>query len=131
MTNGSHSGPTENRHTVRSTKTWGDYMPQKYLKATDFPREGVDLRIVGFSEENTGTAQVRDIKAAIWFDGLAAPLVINVTNGEELQRQFGDDPSDCVGRTVNVYQTTTQYMGKSVPAARIGPPRSMSEQSGQ
>jgi hypothetical protein len=97
--------------------------PSRWLQAADFPKPAV-VEIV-----ETDQAQVRGNdgqntkKLALYFRGQRKALIVNATNFDSIARITGEGDSDAwAGHRIELYATTTEMAGRTVPCLRTRPP---------
>jgi hypothetical protein len=99
--------------------------PSKYISAADLPKPIV-REIV---ETNIETLKTRDgvssKKIVVYFRGMSKSLVVNSTNFDSLAEVTGEFDSDnWPGHEIELFATTTQMGGKTVPCVRVRAPES-------
>jgi hypothetical protein len=49
-------------------------------------------------------------------------LGLNATNANAIVAMYGEDPDRLIGKKIEIYPTTTEYKGKTVPCIRVRAP---------
>jgi len=97
--------------------------PSRWLQASDFPRPAV-LEIVETNQETVRGNDGRNAKKlALYFRGQRKALIVNATNFDMIAIITGElDSDNWIGCLVELYATTTEMGGKTVPCIRVRPP---------
>jgi hypothetical protein len=97
-----------------------EIFPSKYLKVEDLSGEPRVARIEVAPTELLGRGDDAQEKTVLYFRGGLKPLPLNATNWDSVAAVTGaDDTDDWPGHWVELYPTTTQLHGKTVPCIRI------------
>ena len=92
--------------------------PSRFFKATDIPRDGLVLQIAKIEHEKVGPDQ--EPKWVAYFKGQEKQLVLNSTNWDLMAAALHEDDSDnWIGKTIDLYPTTTQFGSKMVDCIRV------------
>ena len=89
--------------------------PSRYAKAPDFEQPRI-MRISGVETETMGDGQSKPV---LYFRGNGRGLVLNKTNAQVLRDLFGADTDDWADQAIEVFQSTTDYQGRSVACIRL------------
>lgn len=105
-----------------------DAFPSKYINSGDL--NGKDLRLV------MGQIVMENIqgqmKPVIYFHGHDKSLVLNVTNSRTIEKMYGPNTNDWIGRPVTLYTAEIEFKGETTEGVRVrsfqtpksGPPAS-------
>ncbi len=96
------------------------YGESRYLKAADVPQPLV-ATIQGVTRETVQQGQPP--KDVVSFTELPKPLVLNDTNGITIQNLYSNESDNWLGRTIEVFATTTFFNGKQVACIRVRQPQ--------
>jgi hypothetical protein len=98
---------------------WRASIPSKYLKAADLSVPTL-LTISSFSVEKIGD----DERPCIGFHETDKGLVLNIVNGDTIEKICGDVETDnWIGKKIVLYATETDYAGKRVACIRVRAPK--------
>lgn len=102
-----------------------DFFPTKYLGAADLQGKSWRLSIAVLRVEEVGLA--RDKKPVLYFAQGKKGLVLNATNAETIASIAGSEEVDSWKNvTIEVYPTTTEFRGATVPCIRVRAPKTPS-----
>lgn len=62
-----------------------------------------------------------DEKPVLYFKGKDKGIVLNKTNSNKIAEIFGDDTDGWTDGQIVLFETTTEFQGKTVPAIRVRP----------
>lgn len=88
----------------------------KYMKADDFDSPEV-LTMTKVYNERIG--QEKEEKPVLYFQGYEQGLVMNATNAATIAKLYGWETKEWGGKEVEIYPTTTDFGGKTVPCLRL------------
>jgi hypothetical protein len=94
----------------------------KYLRSGDFQKgKTVPATIKDAAYEEVGPE--RELKPVAYYDGISDPrgMVLNRGNAFLLAESFGQDPSQWLGRHVELFIETVPFRGKMVDGLRVRP----------
>ena len=98
--------------------TKSEAFPSRFFKAADIPPAGLVLQIAKVEHEKVGPDQ--EDKWVAYFKGQEKQLVLNSTNWDLTAAALREDDSDnWIGKTIELYPTTTQFGGKMVDCIRV------------
>ena len=89
--------------------------PSKYLRTPDLNGSAVVAEISHVEMEEIGGER----KPILCFKDRQKGLVLNRTNAHAISEAYGEDSDDWIGKPVEVYPTTTQYLGNMVDCLRL------------
>ena len=96
--------------------------PGKHLKAGDLGGVRVPVVVDHVGEEVVGSGQDAERKAVCYFRGKEKALVLNQTNWNMLEMITSQPDSDnWSGAKAILFESTTQFGGKTVPCLRLDP----------
>lgn len=102
------------------TKTFGS---QKYLKAADLEGQPRVLTIRDVVMERVSPRDSDESsKPVLYFSEWQKGLVSNTTNGKAIVELHGKRTGDWLGKTIELYPTTTEFAGKTVDCIRVRKP---------
>ena len=95
--------------------------PSKYLKALDdIPDDEAPIYTIRAVEtETVGQGPDAVDKPVMYFDEVNKGLVLNRTNAGVVEKLYGRDTDDWIGRRVGLYVAEVQFKCEMVPAIRI------------
>jgi hypothetical protein len=101
-----------------------DAFPSEYLKAADLhDKRGNPVNVNVVIER----IEMRDVgddhKPVVYFQGKERGLVLNKTNANNIAVMHSEDMDDWIGKEIQIYATTTDFQGKTVPCIRVRPAR--------
>jgi hypothetical protein len=119
-------GCVELKRTDKETNnmvTRQEAFPSRWLQAADFPRPAV-LEIVETNQETVRGNDGRNTKKpAIYFRHQRKGLIVNATNFDAICKITGQyDSDDWIGHSIELYATTTEMGGKTMPCVRVRAP---------
>jgi hypothetical protein len=91
------------------------FFPSNWLKAEDVGEQRKTVTIKNALEEEIGGDQ----KLVIYFEEMDKGLVLNRTNYERLNDEWGTETSKWTGKQVELYTAMVTYKKKEVPAIRL------------
>lgn len=97
--------------------------PSKYISHTDLQGRAVDV-VMG--EVTMADVDGRgEMKPVLHFQGKAKGLVLNKTNSARITDMYGSDTDAWFGRTICLYESETEFQGKTVACIRVNAPGNM------
>jgi hypothetical protein len=103
--------------------TKSEAFPTKWLKPPDLKGQPVVLEIKNAVQEAIKFNGKEETKTVLHFAGTGKELPLNATNFDPCVEITGQDDSDnWAGHTIEVFPTTTDLRGETVPAIRIRRP---------
>ena len=97
-----------------------DAFPSKYLKAADLDGREIRVTMERIEMETIGD----DEKPVLYFKGKNKGVVLNKTNSNNIGMVYGFDYDFWPGQPVVLYESMTDFQGKTTPCIRIKtPPR--------
>jgi hypothetical protein len=100
-----------------------EVFPSRYLKEADLGGKPLEVEVERAPQEELGSGDDKDEKTVLYFRGMSKVLPLNITNWDSVADIAGDDTVDWPGAHLELYPTTTQLKGKTVPCIRIRAPR--------
>src|SRR5262245_41000408 len=98
--------------------TKSEAFPSRFFKAADIPPAGLVLQIAKVEHEKVGPDQ--EEKWVMYFKGQEKQFVLNSTNWDLTAAALREDDSDnWIGKTIELYPTTTQFGSKMVDCIRV------------
>jgi hypothetical protein len=99
---------------------WRSMIESQWLRHHDI--EGHEpvvtiVRVVG--GEVVGQGGKKSKKPVLYFQGKEKPLAIGATIGKTIERMYGPDTADWVGKKIKLYVTTTESGGETVGCIRV------------
>ena len=91
--------------------------PSKYLKASDLEDREIILTM-DYVEVQELYGQDAE-KPVLFFRDTEKALVLNVTNGNTIAGEYGDEMDSWSGKPIIVYPDRTDFGGKRVPCLRV------------
>ena len=101
--------------------------PTKFMKASDVEDEPTTVTVAGVEavELDDGT------KYALSFEESGKQLILNVTNGRTIEKLYGDETDDWIGKRITLFAAQVEFKGDQVMAVRVSlkkpPPVGISE----
>lgn len=74
-----------------------------------------------YGAEVVGDKGLASRKPGLRFKGKNLPFAISRTDNRTMQRLYGADPNNWLGKKIALFVTTTQNKGETVPCIRIRP----------
>jgi hypothetical protein len=103
--------------------TKDEMFPSKYLKAADLKDQAAVLTVDYAAVETLKNKGVEQRKVVLHFTKTAKQLPLNATNFDSMVDVTGEGDSErWKGAKVEVYPTTTQMAGETIPCIRIRAP---------
>jgi hypothetical protein len=100
-----------------------EVFPSKYLKASDLGGKPVVVTIKDARFEILkGTDGKEQGKVVLYFNKTKKTLPLNRVNWDSVADILGDDTDDWIGGKIELYPTTTEMAGKTVPCIRVRQP---------
>ncbi len=103
-----------------------DAFESKYLKAADLTGP-VKVTISHVTIEELGQGDDKDKKAIVYFQNAGKGLALNLTNKDEIEVAYGGETDDWYGKEIEIYPTTTLYLGKKVACLRVSVPEQVTD----
>lgn len=106
------------------------FFDSEWVKAWDLDGKARTVTIERVERGSAYDQKSRGNKAmpVIWFRGAKKPFGCNKTNCKVLANLYGRDTKDWIGKTIEIYPTTTQVGGESdVPCIRMRAPKGKAE----
>jgi hypothetical protein len=101
-----------------------DVFPSKYLKAADLNGKARVLEIAEAPLETLKNASgEQQQKIVLYFVGESKRLPLNLINWDSVAEIGGEDTDDWPGARIEIFPSTTQMGGKTVPCLRVRKPR--------
>jgi hypothetical protein len=101
-----------------------DAFPSEYLKASDLhDKRGNPVNVVVVIDRIEMKDVGDDHKPVVYFQGKDRGLVLNKTNANNIAVMHGEDMDDWIGKEIQLFSTTTDFQGKTVPCIRVRPAR--------
>ena len=91
-----------------------------YLTASDFEDRPKTMIIKKIVEGTVGD----DVKPIVYFEDEEMGFVMNKTNTNIVQKLYGKNSDDAIGKPLTLYHTMTEFKGDMVPAIRCRAPKS-------
>jgi len=91
--------------------------PSLYVSAADLQGKVHIVVIESCTMQEVG--QNKDIRPVLTFQGRSKGMVLNKTNGSVIADIYGDDTDGWIGKSIQLYPTTTMYGPKRVPCVRV------------
>ena len=101
---------------------------RRFLTAADCKDE---RRLVIKSVEVAQVNGAGETKPVLRFRGLEQGLVLNKTNAATLAAAFGEESDDCIGKSVILFRTKTDFQGEEVDCVRLRIPDETEEHVSQ
>ena len=98
-----------------------DAFPGNYIKAEDLKGGPVTLQVASVTMQVVDEKQDKS-KPVMQFSGTEKSFVINITNWNNIEMFLGQETSQWVGHKIQLYPTTTEFGGKTVPCIRVRQP---------
>ena len=89
--------------------------PSKWLRHVDLKGRTVQVIIDTVVTEKVGD----DIKPVVYFRGKEKGLGLNKTNANAIVKAYGDDSDGWPGKGLELFPSTTEYMGDTVDCIRL------------
>ena len=94
--------------------------PSKYIKAADLNGSEITLTMAAVQQEDVGEGEPQPV---LYFNDAQKGLVLNRTNADSIVRITGsDETDDWAGHRIALFESTTQFRGKTVACVRVKPP---------
>ena len=90
--------------------------PPPHMEAADLDGDTV-VTIKGVDFAEVGEEKQR--KGVVWFEEFSRSMVINRTNLGRIIEHHGGDTDDWTGKQITLYQSETEYQGKTVDCIRV------------
>jgi hypothetical protein len=98
---------------------WKKSIPSKYLKASDFTQPAL-YTISRFNEEEINN----ELKPVVYFNESEKALVLNIVNGNAIEKICGTPETDeWHGKQIVLYATETTFRGEQVECIRVRAPK--------
>jgi len=94
-----------------------------YLRSVDIKGKDVSVVISEFTMETVGQGNDAKELPVLKFKGKDAGFVLNKTNSSIIQKSFGDETDDWIGRTIELFVTDVTYKGEVVDGIRVKVPQ--------
>jgi hypothetical protein len=98
-----------------------DMFPSKFLKASDIDVD-YEVTIAEVAKDTVGQGDKEEEKHIVYFNEFDKGLVLNVTNGNLIAAQHGDDTDGWKGKKIVLTVEDVTFQGKVVPAIRVKRP---------
>jgi|ERR1035438_7217866 hypothetical protein len=98
-----------------------EMFPSKYLKSSDIDVD-YEVTIAEIAKDTVGQGDQQEEKFIVYFNEFDKGLVLNVTNGNLIAAQHGEDTAGWKGKKVVLSVEDVTFQGKVVPAIRIKRP---------
>ena len=104
----------------------GQYFPSSFLKANDLKGQVATVVISKITEATFDDAKSptgKKIVPELHFQGKEKSFTLNVTNRNELMKNFGQDGDLWIGRTITLHPTKTSIGGEIKDTILVGVPQ--------
>ncbi len=96
-----------------------DAFPSKYVSAGDLHGQPARLTIASVRKEEIGQGDDKQVKPVIGFAGKDKGLACNRVNWKAIAKGYGDESDNWIGKTIELFPTTTEYKGEIVDCLRV------------
>ena len=93
--------------------------PSDYLKASDLNGKEVKVKIGKVELVEMGQGNEKKSKLLIHFNGKQKGLVVNVTNCNTIEKLYGDETDNWVGKEIILAPREVEFQGEMVWAIRV------------
>jgi hypothetical protein len=96
-----------------------DAFPSNFLKAEDLQGKSVVVVINEIEFDTIGKDSKEGKKLILSFKGKDKKMVCNKTNAKTLEKLYGDDTDDWIGRPIKLVSREVEFQGDVVWALRV------------
>jgi hypothetical protein len=96
-----------------------DAFPSNFLKAEDLQGKSVVVVINEIEFDTIGKDSKEGKKLILSFKGKEKKMVCNKTNAKTLEKLYGDDTDDWIGRPIKLVSREVEFQGDVVWALRV------------
>jgi hypothetical protein len=102
---------------------WRSMMDKKYLGAWDFPKQGTGKieAVKGVKLEGIAGRISANKRPIISFVGIEKKLIVNSSIGEAIEKMYGPQIEDWIGKRITLFASKTQVSGREVDCVRVRP----------
>ena len=93
--------------------------PSDYLKASDLNGKEVKVRIESVELVDMGQGRDKESKLLIKFAGKQKGLVCNKTNAGTIEKLYGDETNNWIGKEITLAPREVEFQGEMVWAIRV------------
>jgi hypothetical protein len=101
---------------------WRSMMDSQWLRYHDLQGRDVTVTIERVvAGEVIGNKGAKNKKPVLHFKAKNKPLAINATIGRTIERMYGPDTAEWIGKQITLYTSTTEMGGETVQCIRVRP----------
>jgi len=97
--------------------TINDLYPSRFLKVEDIGDDDLILTIDSIEIMQLGDSN--EEKPVLYFREIKKGLVLNVTNGKTIAKNFGDKVAGWIDKRISLYKTEVEFAGRTQLGIRI------------
>lgn len=96
-----------------------DAFPSNFLKAEDLNGKSVVVAISKVEFDTIGKDSKEGRKLIVSFSGKEKKMVVNKTNAKTIEKLYGDDTDNWIGKSIKLVTREVEFQGDVVWALRV------------
>ena len=98
--------------------TVSELFPSKHLAANDLKGVDWDVKVKSITPaEEVG--QAKDVRPIVYFHEFTKGLVLNKTNAKRIQKLYGSETDDWIGKRITLYPSECDFKDETVDCIRV------------